>query len=49
MVNPDCTTFGVSKGQNGAAMAFCNECLANVAEDQDYLYFLPEEYRTQPN
>jgi hypothetical protein len=49
MIMPDGSTFGSTQGQNAAAVQFCNECHALVAEDQDYLYFLPEEYRTTKN
>ena len=45
MVNPDGTVFGVTKGQGSANVEFCVECHAAVAEDQDSLFFLPEEFR----
>jgi hypothetical protein len=49
MIMPDGSTFGTTGGQNAAAMAFCNECHALVGEDQDYLYFLPDDYRIAKN
>jgi hypothetical protein len=46
MIMPDGSTFGTTGGQNAAGVAFCNDCHAIMAEDADWLYFLPEEYRT---
>jgi hypothetical protein len=34
---------GSSAGRD--ELAFCNQCHAAVGEDQDYLFFLPEEFR----
>ncbi|MGH1481403.1 MAG: cytochrome P460 family protein [Geminicoccales bacterium] len=45
MIMPDGSTFGATGGAGDASVQFCNECHAVVAEEQDYLYFLPEEYR----
>jgi hypothetical protein len=45
LIMPDGSTFGATGGQGGANVAFCNDCHAVVAEDQDYLYFLPDQYR----
>ncbi len=45
MVMPDGSVFGMTKGQGAANVQFCNECHATVAEDQDYMMFLPEELR----
>jgi hypothetical protein len=49
MIMPDGSTFGVTGGKNAAGMEFCNACHGLVGEDQDYLYFLPEDYRTAKN
>ena len=46
MIMPDGSTFGVTGGTNAAGVAFCNDCHVIMAEDADYLYFLPEDYRT---
>lgn len=46
MIMPDGSTFGQTGGQNAAGVAFCNDCHAIMAEDADWLFFLPEEYRT---
>lgn len=49
MVMPDGSTFGVTGGANADAVEFCIGCHAIVGEDQDALYFLPEEYRLTKN
>ena len=37
-------TMGVTKATNSAGVTFCHECHVS-GEDNDYLLFLPEEYR----
>lgn len=49
MVNPDGSLFGQTGGANSEAMQFCADCHNAVAEDQDHLLFLPEEYRVTGN
>ncbi len=44
MVMPDGSYFGDSRGQNRAAMAFCNVC-HGAQSDRDRLLFVPEGYR----
>ncbi len=44
MIMPDGTVFGRTRDKNTAGMAFCHECHAS-AEDNDYMLFLPEEFR----
>jgi hypothetical protein len=44
MIMPDGSTFGITKGHNAAGMGFCVECHAG-AKDNDYLLFIPEEFR----
>lgn len=44
MFMPGGKLFGMTKGDNSAGMAFCHEC-HTAAEDNDYLFFLPDEYR----
>jgi len=46
MIMPDGSTFGTTGGAGDASVTFCNDCHVAVAEDQDYLFFLPEEYRS---
>jgi LysM repeat protein len=45
MIMPDGSLFGVTNGQSSQNVQFCAECHAIVADDQDSLYFIPEEYR----
>ena len=45
MVMPDGSVFGRTKGAGAASVEFCNACHSAVAEDQDYMFFLPEEHR----
>jgi LysM repeat protein len=45
MIMPDGSLFGVTNGPGSQNVAFCAECHAIVADDQDSLYFLPEEFR----
>lgn len=47
VANPDGSVAGTTNGAGSAAVEFCNACHAVVAEDQDYLFFLPEEYRVK--
>ena len=45
MVLPTGAIMGVTKGTNSNAIKFCYECHISVAEDQNSLLFLLEEYR----
>jgi hypothetical protein len=45
MIMPEGSLFGVTNGPGSQNVQFCAECHAIVADDQDSLYFLPEEYR----
>ena len=44
MAMPDGSTFGVTNGKNSGGMQFCIDCHA-VMEDQDHLFFMPDDYR----
>ncbi len=44
LMMPNGSVFGVSGGKNAAGVAFCHECHVAV-EEQDHMFFLPEEYR----
>ena len=46
MIMPDGSLFGVTNGQGSQNVQFCAECHALVADDQDSLFFLPEEFRS---
>ncbi|MDP6566927.1 MAG: hypothetical protein QF578_19020 [Alphaproteobacteria bacterium] len=45
MIMADGSVFGTTKGAGSGKMTFCYECHMSVAEDQDSLMFLPDEYR----
>lgn len=45
MIMPNGSVFGETGGRNSAGMQFCYECHAGVAEDQDSMFLLPEEFR----
>lgn len=45
MVMPDGAFFGETKGKNAANMRFCIGCHIGVKDEQDSMFFLPEEYR----
>ena len=45
MIMADGAVFGTTNGQGSNNVRFCIECHAAVAEDQDSVFFLPEEYR----
>lgn len=47
MVMPNGSYFGETKGRNATNMTFCHECHMSVAEEQDSMFYLPEEYRLQ--
>jgi hypothetical protein len=47
MVMPNGAVFGETNGKNSAGMQFCIDCHASVAEDQDHMLFLPEEFRAK--
>ncbi|MGH7129988.1 MAG: hypothetical protein ACREIV_15565, partial [Planctomycetaceae bacterium] len=45
MIMPDGSLFGVTNGQGSQNVQFCADCHGIVADDQDSLYFIREEYR----
>ena len=47
MVMPNGQIFGTTNGRNSGKMTFCYECHMAVAEEQDSLMFLPDEYRVR--
>jgi hypothetical protein len=49
MIMPDGSLFGVTNGPGSQNVQFCAECHAIVADTQDSLYFMPEEYRASAN
>ena len=49
MVMPDGAVFGTTSGKGSAKVQFCIECHASVAEDQDSMMLLPDEFRVKSN
>lgn len=49
LVTPNGAIMGVTNGEGGDKIGFCNGCHEGVAADQDYQFFLPEEYRVAAN
>jgi len=47
MIMPSGQVAGTTNGRGSAAMAFCYGCHNAVAEEQDALMFLPDEYRVK--
>ena len=45
MIMPNGSVFGSTGGAGSEKVQFCADCHSVVGEDQDHLYFLPEEYR----
>ena len=45
MVTPDGSIYGETKGIGGEQVQFCADCHQSVGEKQDWVFFLPEEYR----
>lgn len=46
MIMPDGSLFGDTKGVGAEKVAFCHDCHV-AASDDDYLFFMPEEYKRQ--
>lgn len=44
MILPDGSLFGDTKGANADKVEYCHTCHVAVADD-DYMFFVPEEYR----
>ncbi|MCH7487635.1 MAG: hypothetical protein IIC04_11685 [Proteobacteria bacterium] len=45
MIMPNGAIYGVTGRPNAAKVDFCAECHGSISEEQDSLFFLPEEYR----
>ncbi len=45
LIMPNGKVVGSTNGKNSKAVAFCNDCHSAVAEDQDFMMFLPDEVR----
>jgi len=49
LIMPTGAVVGVTGGKGAANVKFCIECHASVADDQDSLFFLPDEVREKFN
>lgn len=47
LVMPNGAVFGTTSGEGSRNVEFCIECHSAVAEDQDQMFFIPEEYRAK--
>ena len=45
MILPDGSYFGITKGDNSARVEFCGTCHKIAGDDNDHLFFVPEDYR----
>ncbi|WP_193171168.1 cytochrome P460 family protein [Nisaea nitritireducens] len=48
LIFPNGKTMGVTNGKNSKKVQFCADC-HNAAEDNDGMFFLPDEYRVSSN
>ena len=46
LIMPNGQTVGTTNGTGSKNVKFCIECHAAVAQEQDNMFFLPEEFRT---
>ena len=47
MIMPNGKLIGTTNGKGSASVKFCAECHASVSETQDFLFFLPAEFRVK--
>jgi class 3 adenylate cyclase len=47
MILSDGTIFGTTKGDNAERVEFCIECHQAAGDENDHLFFIPEEHRVQ--
>ena len=47
MIMPDGSLFGTTGGEGSERVEFCGECHIAAGDQQDHLFFVPEEYRTK--
>lgn len=45
LIMPNGKVVGTTNGKNSKAVGFCNDCHSAVADDQDYMFFLDEDFR----
>ena len=47
MIMPDGALFGTTKGEGSERVEFCMECHIAAGDEQDHLFFIPEQHRTR--
>jgi hypothetical protein len=47
MIMPDGSIFGVTNGQDTERVEFCIACHEAAGDEQDHLFYIPEEFRQQ--
>lgn len=47
MLRPDGSIVGMTGGKGAENVQFCAECHKNAGPEQDYLYFMPDEFRVK--
>ena len=45
MIMPDGSFFGITGGDNAERVQFCITCHATAGDDNDHLFFMPEDFR----
>jgi hypothetical protein len=48
MIMANGVVFGTTKGAGAAKVQFCADCHGTVADTQDSLFFIPDDYRASP-
>jgi class 3 adenylate cyclase len=47
MIMPDGSLFGTTNGENSVRVEYCAECHRGAGDEQDHLFFVPEEHRVK--
>ncbi len=47
MIMPDGSLFGTTNGENSGRVEYCAECHRGAGDEQDHLFFVPEEHRVK--
>lgn len=47
MLRPDGSIVGMTGGKGAENVRFCADCHRNAGPEQDYLYFMPDEFRVE--
>ena len=47
MIMPDGSLMGMTGGEGSARMEFCVTCHAVVGEDQDHMFYVPDDFRVR--